>query len=275
LDIARQPDEYSLVVLDEAHTVRNGDTQRSKALLDILKAAPMQGAPRKRVVLLTATPVSNALGDLHSLLSYFIVHDDEFAEIGIPSLATHFKSLDKMNTDDLSPELLFDILDAVAVRRTRQFVREHYVGQQIDKTGATLTFPQPVVRKVDYDLAPVLADFFDIFAHALGADKDPNEPDLFYAGNIPPDGLSSLDPERLTLAGYMPSRYLLRVEDGDARQRSGEIQVSGLLRAGLLKRFESSGAAFISTCRRMSGTLEGLGSGLYRLPEEQAGSYQT
>jgi len=258
MDVARQPDEYALVVLDEAHTVRNGDTQRAKALLEILKAAPLVGASRKRVVLMTATPVNNALGDLHSLLSYFIVHDDEFAEIGIPSLASHFRALDKMNTDDLSPELLFDILDAVAVRRTRQFVRQHYVGQKIDKTGATLTFPEPVVRRVDYDLPAALADFFDVFAHALGADKDPNDPDPFYSGHIPSEGLSSLDPSRLTLAGYMPSRYLLRDDEADLRQRAAEVQVSGLLRAGLLKRFESSSAAFIATCRKMANTLSGL-----------------
>lgn len=258
LDVVRRPEEYALVVLDEAHTVRNGDTQRAKALLDILKASPLTGADRKRVVLLTATPVNNSLGDLHSLLSYFIVHDDEFAEIGIPSLAAHFQSLDKMDTDDLSPELLFDILDAVAVRRTRQFVRKHYVGQRIDLTGATLRFPDPVVRRVDYDLAPVLEGFFDQFAHALGADKDPGDPDPFYSGNIPAEGLSSLDPTRLTLAGYTPSRYLLTDADEDRRQRAAEVQLSGLLRTGLLKRFESSGYAFAATCRKMAATLEGL-----------------
>ena len=31
-----------------------------------------------------------------------------------------------LNPDDLSPEYLFDILDAVAVRRTRPFVKRFY-----------------------------------------------------------------------------------------------------------------------------------------------------
>ena len=31
-----------------------------------------------------------------------------------------------MNPDDLSPNHLFDILDAVAVRRTRPFVKTYY-----------------------------------------------------------------------------------------------------------------------------------------------------
>ncbi|WP_234036987.1 helicase-related protein [Rhodococcus sp. P-2] len=248
LPAGRDPDEFALVLLDEAHTVRNTDTRRAKQLVGILK-----GNPRKRVVLLTATPVNNALGDLHSLLSYFIVHDDEFAEIGIPSLAGHFKAADKMNPDDLSPEHLFDILDAVAVRRTRRFVRNHYVGQKIDKTGATLVFPEPKVRRVDYDLTTVLEGFFDTFAHALGADRDENEPDPFYAGEIPDEGLASIDGNRLTLAGYTPSRYRY-----DKNYRPYEVQVAGLLRSGLLKRFESSGYAFISTCRKMAETLGGV-----------------
>jgi hypothetical protein len=244
----RDPDEFALVLLDEAHTVRNTDTERAKRLVQVLK-----GNPRKRVVLLTATPVNNALGDLHSLLSYFIVHDDEFAEIGLPSLAAHFKAIDKLNPDDLSPEHLFDILDAVAVRRTRRFVRNHYIGQKINEQGETLVFPEPVVRRVDYDLAPVLAGFFDTFAHALGADRDPDEPDPFYAGDIPDGGLATLDAARLTLAGYMPSRYRL-----DKEYKPYEVQVAGLLRSGLLKRFESSGYAFCATCRKMADTLEGL-----------------
>jgi len=253
LDVPRSPEEYSLVLLDEAHAVRNTDTLRSRELIDILK-----GNPRKQVVLLTATPVNNALGDLHSLLSYFIIHDDEFADIGIPSLSAHFRAVDKLSPDDLSPEHLFDVLDAVAVRRTRKFVRNHYIGQKLDESGATITFPEPKVRRVDYDLAPVLEGFFTTFAHALGADVDPEVGDPFFAGHIPDAGLTSIDPKRLTLAGYTPSRYQYEDEDLDKRQRAAEVQVSGLLRTGLLKRFESSGHAFTKTCRTMADTLTGL-----------------
>lgn len=253
LDVARDPEEYSLVLLDEAHAVRNTDTLRSRELIDILK-----GNPRKQVVLLTATPVNNALGDLHSLLSYFIVHDDEFADIGIPSMAAHFRAVDKLSPDDLSPEHLFDVLDAVAVRRTRKFVRNHYIGQKLDESGATITFPEPKVRRVDYDLTPVIEGFFTTFAHALGADVDPDVGDPFFAGAIPDAGLSSIDSRRLTLAGYTPLRYRFEDADLDRRQRAAEVQVAGLLRSGLLKRFESSGYAFTKTCRTMADTLTGL-----------------
>lgn len=116
-------------------------------------------------------------------------------------------------------------------------------------------FPEPQVRRVDYDLTPALDTFFDTFAHALGADRGPDEPDPFYAGEVPDGGLTTLDPERLTLAGYMPSRYRL-----DKEFKPYEVQVAGLLRSGLLKRFESSGYAFGSTCEKMAETLTGLTS---------------
>lgn len=252
LDFPRKPDEYSMIVLDEAHTVRNTDTLRAEQLLNITK-----GNPRKKVVLLTATPVNNALADLHSLLSYFLHHDDEFAEIGIPSLAAHFRNLDRMDIDDLAPEHLFDILDAVAVRRTRQFIRSHYVGEKIGD-NLTLTFPEPIVRRIDYKLAPELTAFLDTFAHALGADVDPEGVDPFFGGDVTDGGLCAQDSERLTLAGYTPSRYLLPGADVDRRQRAAEVTVAGLLRSGLLKRFESSSAAFCSTARKMAGTLQSL-----------------
>lgn len=251
LPIARDPAEYSMVLLDEAHTVRNTDTQRARALVEVLS-----GTPRKHVVLLTATPVNNALGDLHSLLSYFIAHDDEFTSLGIPSLAGHFRAADRLDPEDMSPEHLFDILDAVAVRRTRRFVRSHYVGQQIERTGEVVVFPDPEVRRVDYQLGPALDGFFESFAHALGADSDPEAIDPFFGGEIPVDGLSSLDSSRLTLAGYTPTRY--QNEGVDNRQRAAEASIAGLLRSGLLKRFESSGFAFIQTCRQMASTQQGL-----------------
>ena len=55
----------------------------------------------------------------------------------------------------------------------------------------------------------------------------------------------------LTLARYVPSRYRL---GGDAD--AFEVQVAGLLRSGLLKRFESSSYAFANTCRKMAASID-------------------
>lgn len=226
------PREYAMVVIDEAHNLRNPSTLRANALRRLLA-----GSPPKDVVLLTATPVNNSLWDLYYVLGYFLNNDAAFADVGIRSLRDHFAAAMAMNPDDLSPEHLFDVLDAVAVRRTRPFVKRYYPNDTIngpDGRPIPITFPQPRVLKVDYDLDGVLPGFFDRFAHAL---------------DTPTTAGSSTDPTVLTLARYAPSRYRL---DDDAE--AYEVQLAGLIRSGLLKRFESSAHAFARTCRKMAAS---------------------
>ena len=93
--------------------------------------------------------------------------------------------------------------------------------------------PTPRVLKVGYDLDEVFPGFFPRFEHALGG------PLLGTTG----------DPTVLSLARYSPSRYLL---EGEAE--AYEVQLAGLLRSGLLKRFESSANAFARTCRKMAAS---------------------
>lgn len=221
--------EFAMVVVDEAHNLRNPSTLRANALRRLLA-----GSPPRDLVLLTATPVNNSLWDLYYLLGYFLRNDAVFADAGIKSLRDHFATAMAMNPDDLSPEHLFDILDAIAVRRTREFVKTYYRNDtvEIDGKHTPIVFPTPRVRKVSYDLDAVLPGFFERFEHAL--DGTPTE-----AG----------DPTVLTLARYAPSQYRL---DNDVEAH--EVQLAGLLRSGLLKRFESSAHAFASTCRKMAAS---------------------
>ncbi len=120
------------------------------------------------------------------------------------------------------------------MRRTRQFVKRYYPNDTVELDGrpVPITFPTPRVRKVDYDLDAVLPDFFDRFSHALSG---------------PTAGSVDSDPNVLTLARYVPSLYR---KTGEAE--SHEVQLAGLVRTGLLKRFESSSHAFARTCRAMA-----------------------
>ena len=224
-----EPREYAMVVIDEAHNLRNPSTLRANALRTLLA-----GSPPKDLVLMSATPVNNSLWDLYWLLAYFIKNDATFADAGIRSMRDHFANAMAMNPDDLSAEHLFDILDAVAVRRTRSFVKKYYPSDTLMLDGQLvhITFPTPNVAKVSYDLDAVLPGFFDRFAHALDSPV-----------------AASGDPTVLTLARYAPSRYR---RDGDIEAH--EAQLSGLLRSGLLKRFESSAYAFARTCLKMAAS---------------------
>ena len=103
-----------MVVVDEAHNLRNPQAQRTETV-----AALVGGAHPKQVILLTATPVNNSLGDLHALVSLFIRNDAFFADAGIPSIRKYVAAAERLDPESLSPEHLFDLLDRVAVRRTR------------------------------------------------------------------------------------------------------------------------------------------------------------
>lgn len=232
-----EPNEYALVVIDEAHNLRNPSTLRAEALRRLLS-----GAPPKEVVLVTATPVNNSLMDLYHLLRFFIRSDAEFADVGVPSMRQHFDAAMAQNPEDLTAEALFDILDQVSVRRTRPFIRRYYPDATIEVDGerVLVVFPTPRVRHVRYAFAGVLPGFFDDLADALdGYEYEWGEP--------APEGV-------LSMARYMPSMYHLDRSGIEAHQ----VQNAGLLRSMLLKRFESSTAAFANTCRKMAASHAGL-----------------
>ena len=217
-------DEYQLVVIDEAHAFRNPGTQQSHALRTLLR-----GDPPKDVVMLTATPVNNSLWDLYYLLNYFIRNDAAFSNEGIRSLRERFKSAQSEDPSDLSPDMLFDVLDETTVRRTRRFIKNHYEGAVMPdgEGGSTpVTFPDQNPQRVDYTFSETLGDdYFRDVARGLAAGDH--------------------DKAALTLARYRPSYYLEGEED------VSELSLVGLLRTGLLKRFESSSRAFANTLDRM------------------------
>ena len=91
-----------LVVVDEAHAFRNPRTRRYAAL-----ARRTTGA---RVLLVTATPICNGLGDLEALVR-LIARDDLLADAGAPSIDVAFATRDR--------ELIATIVAALVIRRDR------------------------------------------------------------------------------------------------------------------------------------------------------------
>ena len=227
--LAHPRNEYSLIVIDEAHAFRNLGTQRALALERLL-----EGFPPKSVVLLTATPVNNSLWDLYNLLAYFVRNDATFASVGIPSLRERFKEATALDPNDLDPSHLFDVLSPVVVRRTRSYVRDYYPDAEVN--GQRISFPTPRVMAVNYELGGVVPG---LLARIELAMTDTGDTVGFRIAR---------GDEVLALARYAPSRYRLT---GDG-VRSYETQLAGLLQSGLLKRFESSAHAFAKTCETMA-----------------------
>lgn len=218
-------DEYALVVVDEAHNYRNPDAPYRAAVLRRLLFGQ-----RKDLVLLTATPVNNSLWDLFHLLRFFMRQDSALAASGVVSVRERFKTASKQDPANLSPDFLYPIIDAVTVKRTRGFVKTYYSGDTIrgpDGVMRPIVFPKAVPITVRYELESMAPGLFDAVADAL---------DPLNGGNL------------ISFARYAPGTFLLEQEEEENEQT--EI-ASGLLRSGLLKRFESSAHAFRLSLDRM------------------------
>ena len=190
----RNIEEYALVVIDEAHNYRSADTDNAKALRSLLRQ-------RKKLALLTATPVNNSIMDLFNLLSYFLKQDASLSDVGITSLIERFKTADSIEPGKLNPDILYPIIDNTTVKRPRNFVKEFYPDDTLqgsDGEPFTITFPKPVPRKVNYELNELNPNFFDELKDIL----------------MPENG----DP-KLTLARYKAENYL-KGETREIRIRS-------------------------------------------------------
>ncbi len=223
--LQRPLDEYQLIIVDEAHNYRNPNTpSRAAALRRLLFGK------KRDLLLLTATPVNNSLWDLYYLIHFFVRQDAHLADRGILSIRQRFTEAMRTDPANLSPDVLYPIIDATTVKRTRQFVKKHYSGDTIkgrDGRPRTIVFPKPEAITVRYELEDQLPGFFDQLEEALNSDEGRN----------------------ILFARYMPDAY--RNETLDTQEDGRVRAMTGLLRSGLLKRFESSCFAFRKTVQKM------------------------
>ena len=212
-------EQYRLIVVDEAHAFRNPTTFHYKALKRLIAA----GGTTKRLVLLTATPVNNSLWDLYYQIMLFARHEAAFADLGISSLYELFDTARRMDPESLTPHLLFPVLDAISVRRTRRHIQRYYPDELFGDPPRRIRFPKPHLRSCRYRLSESLPGFFADVAAAIE--------------------------DHLTLAAYVPDEYRTT-----AVPTGRQEVLAGLLRSQLLKRFESSLGAFRLTLSRLIDT---------------------
>lgn len=204
-------DAYRLVIVDEAHALRNEGTTWYRAM-----DALMGGSARKELVLLTATPINNGLWDLHNLVMLFARHDRAFSAVGIDSVRDLFVAAgaNARDPEDLDPDVLFPLADAVSVRRDRVFIEREYAGERFPN-GLPVRFPTPTLRTVRYDLDASNPGLFDLIV-----------------GHI----------DELTMARYRPTAFEIAGDESAIEGRLG-----GLLKSAVLKRFESCWRACLET----------------------------
>lgn len=239
--------DYQLVVADEAHHLRNAGTRQHDAVTEITTA----GA-RKDMLLVTATPVNNSLRDLEHLLGLFLVSDDALASKGISSWSRKVREAIRMEErDDAVPEgFLYDLLDQVTVRRSRQFILDNPAAEgdtirDADGQEQRVRFPSVDLRpRIKWDLGTRAKLVDDLMAHLdedLADQADDEAPSLTFA------------------------RYDLPEFSRDENERSalGRDRVA-LMRCAILKRLESSPWAITQTLRRLVDNYEWFISELER-----------
>ena len=207
--------DYDVVMIDESHNYRNPSTKRRLNLMKLLS-----GGKRKQVILMTATPVNNSLMDLYHQISLITSGDDaHFSELDIPDLRNHFLSADKKKMAS-GVEDIVRLLDAIMIRRTRQFIKENYPDATIN--GKQVSFPKRKLKKVEYALTQI------------------------FGTTIYSEVLNTID--ALNLVPYRVASYL--IEAGKEEKEQADHRAT-LQKYGLLKRFESSVAAIRKSIERL------------------------
>lgn len=188
-----------------------------------------------RIVLLTATPVNNTVLDLYALLRLF-AGNGAFCDLGVRDLRSLFRAAAHSGGGPV-PEI-HAVLNAVLIRRTRPLVRELLAQSPEPDAPAVLRFPErapPVVLR--YDLERTYPGFYDAVTDTI---------------------------ENLSFAAWQAAtRSVHDCATGGAAE---------LMRLLLLKRLESSVAAFRASVRAqirfLESFLEHLHGGRWLTPAE-------
>src|SRR5262249_7274933 len=158
---------------------------------------------------------NNTLWDLYNLVLLFARHDLGLANAGVDSIRNLFvrAGANSRDPEDLDPEVLYPLAEAVSVRRDRVFIEANYEDATFPD-GTPVRFPSPKLRTVRYDLDEAHPGLFAAITEQIGD---------------------------LEMARYTPSRY-----DPTGEVEQAEVQLAGLLHSGILKRFESCWAACLA-----------------------------
>ena len=223
---------FDLVLIDEAHTLRNTGTQR----YDKLQSIGRQG---KKFVMLTATPIHNSVRDVDNLIKVFADDDDFDIELRGMSPSEIFRQYDRLSSEEdhsaddrgrLSTleELIESILREVVISRDRRYILDNY--DDITINGRTISVPDRVPRLITPDdprLDELYSDIVDAVIGPEGADDGGLNIPYVSSDRYDADG----DEEEELIIEYQNASILMLIN--------------------LLKRLESSLAAFEVSVERL------------------------
>lgn len=215
--------DADIFLIDEAHNFRNRRTRRYMTLENILAANGRRGraGQRKKIILLTATPINNNIFDLYNQINLFTGNDRTyFAAAGIGDVYKYFLAARRESIEQGSIRI-FNLLEEVVVRRTRQFIRRAYPDATIG--GKKITWPERQLRTARYDLEATYEGIYRDIVRRI---------------------------EGLNLAHYNLESYKRSPIEQDEFELGREVALVGIFKSRFLKRLESSLDAFRISIRR-------------------------
>jgi superfamily II DNA/RNA helicase len=253
------PEEIDLIAVDESHKFRNDYTEMYLALQEICKMprsrAAENGDSRKKVILISATPLNNRPQDIENQLYLFQDRRNSTLE-NIRNLQEYFKPINeqykklayekKLNIKKLKAlfqKLRDDVVEPLVIRRTRTDIESNkeYL-EDLEVQG--IKFPKvgdPIA--LYYELDGKLSElFFDTVSLITNLDEDGNKIDA------------------LGYYRYRAIEFLTREEDkkmyGNVESISGRL--SAIMKTLLVKRLESSFYAFTQSLSRFQKAIDNM-----------------
>ncbi len=215
--------DADVILVDEAHNFRNKRAGRYLQLENILAAHGRRGRSggRKKLILLTATPINNNIFDLYNQINLFTGNDRTyFASAGIGDLYSYFLAARRESVEAGSVRI-FNLLEEVVIRRTRQFVRRAYPDAMI--RGKKIAWPTRQLHTIEYDLQATYEGFYKQIVRRI---------------------------ETLHLAHYRLESYKRADQKPDDFELGRQVALVGIFKSRFLKRLESSIEAFRISIRR-------------------------
>jgi len=242
----RNPEQYDLVIVDEAHKFRSDTAESYNDLQKICKTPTRRKRPdgsryAKKVMLVSATPLNNYPEDIANLVYLFQDSKDSTLEIG--NLQHFFRQLldayrklkhepDMAKVNEgvrrIYEQIQVKVIEPLMVRRTRTDLDTHPQYKE-DLTAQKISFPN--VRKPEkifYQLEPHLEELYD---HTIRCLTHPTE---------------GLTYNRYRAIGFLKPYKKQKYKKADQLS----TQLARIMKTLLVKRIDSSFTAFRQSLKR-------------------------
>lgn len=239
-------DNYGLILIDESHNFRNSETQKYHDLDTLIGDILLRTGNAPFVGLLSATPQNNSPLDIKNQIYLFQREPNKSTLPNIPGgkldsfmsrMVRDFESARKDSSPEgkrllqyVASEVRSKVLNDLVVRRTRTDIKIHYAEDSANLKFPTVKGPYKLEYRLDAELCKL---FSDTIAAIVKEDYQPFDPE------------KNLGFYRYTAISYFKSPEHKRLYEG--RNISVERvskQLSNIMRILLVKRLESSFAAF-------------------------------